>query len=189
MLRSHRARFPRVALTAFVDDSAQVIGDVEIGEDSSVWMNVVIRGDINCIQLGARTNIQDGSVVHVMRDTHPTLVGDEVTVGHGAILHGCVIEDRCLVGMGAIVLNGVLVGTGSIIAAGTLVTEGTTIPPGSLVMGNPGRIRRATTDEEAVSIRRYAEHYVSYKGEFQAHAIRTTAPGTGGTPSEPRVER
>ena len=157
-----------MAPTAFVDDSAQVIGDVEIGEDSSVWMNVVIRGDINRIRLGARTNIQDGSVVHVMRDTHPTLIGDEVTVGHGAILHGCVVEDRCLIGMGAIVLNGVVVGTGSIIAAGTLVAEGTTIPPGSLVMGSPGRVRRTTTDEEAVSIRRYAEHYVSYKREFQA---------------------
>ena len=170
MLRSHRAGFPRVAPTAFVDDSAQVIGDVEIGEDSSVWMNVVIRGDINRIRVGARTNIQDGSVVHVMRDKHPTVIGDEVTVGHGAILHGCVVEDRCLIGMGAIVLNGVVVGTGSIIAAGTLVAEGTTIPPGSLVMGSPGRVRRATTDAEAVSIRRYAEHYVSYKREFQAHS-------------------
>ena len=170
MLRSHRAGFPRVAPTAFVDDSAQVIGDVEIGEDSSVWMNVVIRGDINRIRVGARTTIQDGSVVHVMRNTHPTLIGDEVTVGHGAILHGCVVEDRCLIGIGAIVLNGVVVGTGSIIATGTLVAEGTTIPAGSLVMGSPGRVRRATTDEEAVSIRRYAEHYVSYKREFQAHS-------------------
>ena len=189
MLRSHPAGFPRVAPTAFVDDSAQVIGDVEIGEDCSVWMNVVIRGDINSIQLGARTNIQDGSVVHVMRDTHPTRIGDDVTVGHGAILHGCVVEDRCLVGMGAIVLNGVVVGTGSIIAAGTLVTEGTTIPPGSLVLGNPGRVRRATTDEEAVSIRHYAEHYVNYKREFQAHTSHTTATGSGGISSERRVER
>ena len=170
MLRSHRAGFPRVAATAFVDDSAQVIGDVEIGEESSVWMNAVIRGDINRIRVGARTNIQDGTVVHVMRDTHPTLVGDEVTVGHSAILHGCVIEDRCLIGMGAIVLNGAVVGTGSIIAAGTLVAEGTRIPPGSLVMGSPGRVRRATTDDEAGSIRRYAENYVGYKCEFQAHS-------------------
>ena len=170
MLRSHRAGFPRVAPTAFVDDSAQVIGDVEIGEDSSVWMNVVIRGDINRIHVGARTNIQDGSVIHVMRDMHPTLIGDEVTVGHAAILHGCVVEDRCLIGMGAIVLNGAVVGTGSIIAAGALIAEGTTIPPGSLVMGSPGRVRRPTTDEEAVSIRRYAENYVSYKRAFQAHS-------------------
>jgi carbonic anhydrase/acetyltransferase-like protein (isoleucine patch superfamily) len=159
-----------VAPSAFVDDSAQVIGDVEIGEDSSVWMNVVLRGDVNQIRVGLRTNIQDGSVVHVMRDTHPTLVGDEVTVGHTAILHGCVVEDRCLIGMGAIVLNGVTVGTGSIIAAGTLVVEGTTIPPGSMVMGNPGRVRRATTYDEASSIRRYAENYVGYKREFQGES-------------------
>ncbi len=167
MLRSHRAGFPRVAPTAFVDDSAQVIGDVEIGEDSSVWMNVVIRGDVNRIRVGERTNIQDGSVIHVMRDTHPTLIGDEVTVGHGAILHGCVIEDRCLIGMGAIVLNGAVVGTGSIVAAGTLIVEGTTIPPGSMVMGSPGRVRRKTSDEEASSIRHYADNYVTYKREFQ----------------------
>ncbi len=166
MLRSHRAGFPRVAATAFVDDSAQVIGDVEIGEDSSVWMNVVIRGDVNRIRVGARTNIQDGSVVHVMRGTHPTLIGDEVTVGHAAVLHGCVVEDRCVVGMGAIVLNGAVVGTGSIIAAGTLVVEGMAIPPGSLVMGSPGHVRRATTNAETVSIRRYAENYVGYKGEY-----------------------
>ena len=167
VLRSHRAGFPRVAASAFVDESAQVIGDVEIGEDSSVWMNAVLRGDVHWIRVGDRTNIQDGSVLHGMSGTHPTRLGDEVTVGHGAILHGCVVEDRCLIGMGAIVLNGVVVGSGSIVAAGTLVAEGTAIPPGSLVMGSPGRVRRATTDDEAASIRRYADHYVAYKGEFQ----------------------
>ena len=145
MLRSHRAGFPRVASSAFVDESAQVIGDVEIGEDSSVWMNAVLRGDVNRIRIGDRTNIQDASVLHGMGETHATLLGDEVTVGHGAILHGCVVEDRCLIGMGAIVLNGAVVGAGSIVAAGTLVAEGTAIPPGSLVMGSPGRVRRATT--------------------------------------------
>jgi carbonic anhydrase/acetyltransferase-like protein (isoleucine patch superfamily) len=170
MLRSHRSGVPRVAPTAFVDDSAQVIGDVEICEDSSIWMNVVIRGDVNYVRVGARTNIQDGSVVHVMREMYPTLIGDEVTVGHGTILHGCVVEDRCLIGMGAIVLNGAVVGTGSIIAAGTLVVERMKIPPGSLVMGNPGRVCRPTTDAEAVSIRRYADNYVSYKHEFEVHA-------------------
>ena len=119
-------------------------------------MNAVLRGDVNRIRVGARSNIQDGTIVHGMRDTHQTLIGDEVTVGHGAILHGCVIEDRCLIGMGTIVLNGVQIGTGSIIAAGTLVVEGTLIPGGSLVMGNPGRVRRAVNDDEMVSIRRYA---------------------------------
>ena len=167
MLRPHRAGFPRVAPTAFVDESAQVIGDVEIGGDSSVWMNAVLRGDVHWIRVGDRTNIQDGSVLHGMSGTHPTRLGDEVTVGHGAILHGCVVEGRCLIGMGAIVLNGVVVGSGSIVAAGTLVAEGTAIPPGSLVMGSPGRVRRATTGDEAASIRRYADHYVAYKREFQ----------------------
>ena len=170
MLRSHRAGFPQVAPSAFVGESAQVIGDVEIGEDSSIWMTVVIRGDVNRIRVGARTNIQDGCVVHVQRETHPTLVGDEVTVGHGALLHGCIIEHRCLIGMGAIVLNGAVVGTGSIVAAGTLVVEGTAVPPGSLVMGNPGRVRRQTTDDEIASIKQYAENYVGYKCEFEAGA-------------------
>jgi carbonic anhydrase/acetyltransferase-like protein (isoleucine patch superfamily) len=149
-----------------VDESAQVIGDVEIGEDSSVWMNAVLRGDVHWIRVGDRTNIQDGSVLHGMSGAHPTRLGDEVTVGHGAILHGCAVEDRCLIGMGAIVLNGVVVGSGSIVAAGTLVAEGTAIPPGSLVMGSPGRVRRTTTGDEAASIRRYADHYVAYKREF-----------------------
>src|SRR5260221_4117795 len=106
MLRSHRGRMPRVHPTAYIDSSAQVIGDVEIGEESSVWMTVVIRGDVNAIRIGRRSNIQDGSVVHVMNRTHPTTVGDNVTVGHAALLHGCTIEDRCLIGMGAILLNG-----------------------------------------------------------------------------------
>ncbi|MDA1093049.1 MAG: gamma carbonic anhydrase family protein [Acidobacteria bacterium] len=167
MLRSHRSGSPRVASSAFVDDSAQVIGDVEIGDQSSVWMNVVIRGDVNHIRVGARTNIQDGSVIHVQRETHPTVIGDDVTVGHAAILHGCVVQDRCLIGMGAIILNGAVIGSGSIIAAGTLVVEGTDIPAGSLVMGNPGRIRRSVTDTEAASIAQYAANYVNYKAEFE----------------------
>ena len=168
MLRPHRGGLPRVASSAFVDQSAQVIGDVEIGEDSSVWMNAVLRGDVHWIRVGDRTNIQDASVLHGMRGIHPTRLGDEVTVGHGAILHGCVVEDRCLIGMGAIVLNGVVVGSGSIVAAGTLLAEGTAIPPGSLVVGSPGRVRRPTTGDEAASIRRYADNYVAYKREFQA---------------------
>lgn len=150
-----------------MDESAQVIGDVEIGADSSVWLNAVLRGDVNRIRVGDRTNIQDASVLHGMRGTHATLIGDEVTVGHGAILHGCTVEDRCLVGMGAIVLNGAVVGAGSIVAAGTLVAEGSVIPPGSLVMGSPGRVRRATTAEESASIRGYADRYVAYQREFQ----------------------
>ncbi len=166
MLRSYRSTHPRVAPTAFIDQSAQVIGDVVISDDSSVWMNAVLRGDVNRIRIGRRTNIQDGCVVHVMSGTHPTTLGDEVTVGHSAVLHGCTVEDRCLVSMGAIVLNGATIGRESIIAAGAVVVEGCTVPPGSLVMGSPGRIRRSLTSDEVAAIQRYAAHYVEYKAEY-----------------------
>src|SRR3954468_4597357 len=129
MLRAYKGRLPRVAADAYVDASAQVIGDVQIGAESSIWMNVVIRGDVNRIRIGRRSNVQDGTIVHVMKDTHPTTIGDNVTIGHAAVVHGCTIEDHCLIGMGAILLNGVRVGTGSIVAAGALLTEGTEIPP------------------------------------------------------------
>jgi carbonic anhydrase/acetyltransferase-like protein (isoleucine patch superfamily) len=158
---------PAVHATAYVDESAQVIGDVEIGEHSSVWMNVVIRGDVNTIRVGRRSNIQDGSVVHVMHDTHPTRVGDDVTIGHGAVVHGCTIADRVLIGMGAIVLNGAVVGEDSIVAAGTLVTEGAVIPPRSLVMGSPGRVRRSLSEDEIASIMEYANNYVRYKKDYE----------------------
>jgi len=167
MLRPFRGILPQVDPSVYIDQSAQVIGDVTIGADSSVWMNVVIRGDVNAIRIGRRTNIQDGTIVHVMRDTHPTHVGDEVTVGHAAVLHGCTIDDRCLIGMGAMLLNGAVIGADSIVAAGTLVTEGTKIPPRSLVMGRPGAVRRALTDVEVASIRDYAERYVGYKKDYE----------------------
>jgi carbonic anhydrase/acetyltransferase-like protein (isoleucine patch superfamily) len=166
MLRAYRGRRPDVHPTAFIDQSAQVIGDVSVGEASSVWMNVVVRGDVHHISIGKRTNIQDGTVVHVMRGTHPTTIGDEVTVGHGALIHGCTIEPRCLIGMGAIVLNGAVIGADSIVAAGTLITEGFVVPPRSLVMGSPGQVRRALTDAEVASILDYAERYVGYRLDY-----------------------
>jgi len=167
MLRPYRGQMPRVHPSAFIDDSAQVIGDVEIGEESSVWMCVVVRGDVNRIRIGRRSNIQDGTIVHVMKDTHPTVIGDDVTVGHAAVVHGCTIEDRCLIGMGAILLNGVHVGSGSIIAAGTLVPEGTQIPPRSLVMGSPGKVRRTLSDADLDEIQMYADRYVAYRLDYQ----------------------
>ncbi len=167
MLRSYRAIFPRVDASAFVDASAQVLGDVVLGPESSVWMNVVVRGDVNHVRVGSRSNIQDLTLVHVMRDTHPTVIGDGVTVGHGAVIHGCTIEDRCLIGMGAILLNGSHTGTGTIVAAGTRVPEGCVVPPGSMVMGLPGRVRRALTHEEDASIVRYADSYVRDRLDFQ----------------------
>ena len=167
MLRPYKGILPTVAPNAYVDESAQVIGDVHLGADSSVWMNVVIRGDVNFIRIGDRSNIQDGTVVHVMRDTHPTRVGADVTVGHAALLHGCTIGDRCLIGMGAQLLNGAEIGSDSIVAAGTLVTEETRIPPRSLVMGRPGKVKRPLTDEEVASILDYAERYVGYKKDYE----------------------
>jgi carbonic anhydrase/acetyltransferase-like protein (isoleucine patch superfamily) len=158
--------FPRIHSTAFVDESAHVIGDVEIGEESSVWMNVVIRGDVNIIRIGSRTNVQDGTVVHVMRQTHATLIGDDVTVGHAAILHGCIIHDRCLIGMGALLLNGAEIGEDTIVAAGTLVPEGMKIPPRSLVMGRPAVRTRDLTDTDVATIKSYAERYVEYRKDY-----------------------
>jgi len=167
LIRPFKDLSPSVDLSAFVDESAQVIGDVHIGAESSVWMNVVIRGDINTIRIGKRTNVQDLTCIHVMRGTHPTTIGDEVTVGHSAVLHGCTVEDRVLIGMAAVLLNGVHVEHDSIIAAGTLLTEGTRIPARSLVMGRPGTVKRPLTDEEVASIHRYAENYVSYGRDFR----------------------
>ena len=167
MLRPYRGQLPRVHPTAFIDDSAQIIGDVEIGEESSVWMSAVVRGDVHRIRIGRRTNVQDGTVVHVMRDTHPTTIGDNVTIGHAAVIHGCTIEDRCLIGMGAILLNGSKIGTGSIVAAGSLVVEGMEVPPKSLVMGSPARVRRPLTDEESESIQKYADRYAEYRLDYK----------------------
>jgi carbonic anhydrase/acetyltransferase-like protein (isoleucine patch superfamily) len=170
MLRPYRGLVPRVHDSAFVDPSAQLIGDVELGEESSIWMNVVVRGDVNRIRIGRRTNVQDGTVIHVMRGTHPTTIGDEVTIGHAAVIHGCTLGDRVLVGMGAILLNGVAIGEDSIVAAGTLVPEETRIPPRSLVMGVPARVRRSLSDPEVASIRDYADRYVGYRLDFMQHA-------------------
>ncbi|MGA8222297.1 MAG: gamma carbonic anhydrase family protein [Candidatus Acidiferrales bacterium] len=170
MIRSFRGRKPQIAASAYIDPQAVLIGDVTIGPDSSVWPCVVIRGDVNFIRIGARTNIQDGSVLHVMRDTHPLILGDDVTVGHAAVLHGCTIESRCLIGMGTIILNGAKIGAGSIVAAGTLVPEGTDVPPGSLFMGHPGKFRRALTEEDQASIDAYAQRYVEYKEAYKAES-------------------
>jgi carbonic anhydrase/acetyltransferase-like protein (isoleucine patch superfamily) len=167
MLRPFRSIYPTVHQSAYVDQSAQVIGDVHIGAESSVWMNVVVRGDVHSIRIGARTNIQDGTIVHVMRETHPTVIGDDVTIGHGAVVHGCTIENRCLIGMGAVVLNGCRVGTGSIVAAGSVLPEGMVVPPGSMVMGVPAKVRRPLTTEEDTSIKWYADNYVRYRLDFQ----------------------
>ena len=166
MLRPYRGTAPRVHPTAFIDESAQIIGDVEIGEESSVWMCAVVRGDVNVIRVGRRTNVQDGAVVHAMTGTHETTIGDNVTIGHAAVIHGCTIEHQCLIGIGAILLNGARIGSGSIVAAGTLITENMRVPPKSLVMGSPGKVKRLLTQAEIADIQLYADRYVGYRLEY-----------------------
>src|SRR5487761_2093200 len=148
MIRSYKGITPVVPVSCYVDASAQVIGDVVLGEQASVWMNAVVRGDVNSIRIGARSNVQDCAVLHGMRYVYPVILGEMVTIGHNATVHGCVVEDACLIGMGAVILNNARIGEGSIIAAGAVIPEHTVIPPRSLVTGIPGKIRRQLGDED-----------------------------------------
>jgi gamma-carbonic anhydrase len=169
-IRPYKGKFPQIAASAYIDPAAVVIGDVVIGEESSVWPMTVVRGDVHHIRIGKRTNIQDGCVLHVMKDQYPLLLGDEVTVGHSVTLHGCTIRSHVLIGMGCIILNGAVIGENSIIAAGTLITERTVIPPGSLVMGSPGKVKRELTEEDCESIGKYAERYAAYSVIYREEA-------------------
>jgi carbonic anhydrase/acetyltransferase-like protein (isoleucine patch superfamily) len=166
LIRAYQGRYPRVGSRVFVDRSAHVIGDVGLGDDVSIWMGAVLRGDVNSIRVGACSNIQDNAVIHVDSGEHAVEIGRCVTVGHGVVLHGCRIDDFVLVGMGAVVLNGARVGAESIVAAGSLVTEGTEIPPRSLVMGVPAVIRRRVSDEEVARSHASAEHYMVFKSDY-----------------------
>jgi carbonic anhydrase/acetyltransferase-like protein (isoleucine patch superfamily) len=165
-LRAHKGRFPKVDPTAFVDTSAQVIGDVTIGPESSIWMNVVVRGDVHSIRIGARTNVQDGSVLHVTRRTHPLVIGDNVTIGHAAVIHGCTLENHAFIGMRATVMDGAVIGEFAFVGAGALVTQGRKVPPRTLVMGAPAKPVRELTDEEVERIRRSADNYVNDRLAF-----------------------
>ena len=165
-IRPYKGQLPVVHASAFIDPTAQVIGDVVLGAESSVWMNTVIRGDVNYIRIGDRSNVQDLTIVHVQHDTHPTVIGNDVTIGHGAVVHGCTIKDRVLVGMGAIILNGAVIGEDCIVAAGTLVTERMVIPPRSMVMGSPGKVKRPLTDAEVAMILDFSGNYVRYRLDY-----------------------
>ena len=167
MIRPFKGKHPQVHPTAFVEESAQVIGDVHIGEESSVWFNAVVRGDVFHVRIGARTNVQDGTVIHVSSGTHATILEDEVTVGHNVTLHGCYVERGSLVGIGAIVMDGARVGAESLVAAGSLVSPGTQIPPRSLVMGVPAKVKRPLTDEEAAGLAHFWKNYVEYTKEYK----------------------
>jgi carbonic anhydrase/acetyltransferase-like protein (isoleucine patch superfamily) len=166
MLREFHGQRPVVSESAYVDPSAQVIGKVVIGEQASIWCNVTIRGDVNSIHIGAGTNIQDNSCLHVDRDKPLLEIGGGVVVGHCATVHGCIVENDCLIGMGSTLLSGARVGAGSIVAAGSLVLEGQEIPPRSLVMGAPAKVRRPTTDEEVERIRQNAQSYVELSRQY-----------------------
>ncbi len=162
MIRSYQGKLPAIGEGCYVDVSAQVIGDVELGPQASVWMNAVLRGDVNSIRIGAKSNVQDCAVLHGMRHVYPVIVGEMVTIGHNATVHGCVLEDTVLVGIGATILNNARIGEGSIIAAGAVIPEQTVIPPNSLVAGVPGKIRRTLGDADRALIMKYAQNYLDY---------------------------
>ena len=172
LVRPYAGKSPRIHESAFVVEST-VIGDVEIGRESSIWFGSVVRGDVNFVRIGARTNVQDLCVLHVTSGTHPTIVGDEVTLGHRVTLHGCTVKDRCLVGMGAIVLDGATIGEESIVGAGSLVPSGFVVPPRTLAIGSPARVRRPLTDSELAHLARSAANYVGYARQYAAEGWPT----------------
>lgn len=168
MLIAYQSTMPRIHASAFIAEGAMIIGDVAIGEKSSVWFNCVLRGDVDRIEIGARSNIQDGAVVH-MDKNFPAIIGDDVTIGHGAIIHGCTIGDGAMISMGAIILTGAKIGTGGIVGAGAVVREGQEIPAKSLAVGIPARIKRDVTAEELERIRLGKDDYV-LRGQLMKEA-------------------
>jgi carbonic anhydrase/acetyltransferase-like protein (isoleucine patch superfamily) len=168
MIRSYQGKTPIIPASCYVDDSAQVIGDVELGEQASIWMNAVVRGDVNSIRIGAKSNVQDCAVLHGMRYLYPVIVGEMVTIGHNATVHGCVLEDAVLVGIGSIILNNARIGEGSIIAAGAVIPEQAVIPPRSLVVGVPGKVKKALGEEDHKIILKYAQNYLDYTAIYLA---------------------
>jgi gamma-carbonic anhydrase len=167
MIRAFRGKRPQIHPTAFIEESAQVIGDVSVGAQSSVWFGAVVRGDVFYIRIGERTNVQDGTVIHVTNGTHATVLEDEVTVGHNVTLHGCYVERGCLVGIGAIVMDACRVGAHSLVAAGALLSPGTVVPPRSLVMGVPARVKRQLTDAEVADLDVFWQNYVEYTRAYR----------------------
>lgn len=157
---------PKIAGKTYIADSAVIVGMVEIGENSSVWPNVTMRGDVNYIKMGKFSNVQDGSVVHVAAQPCPTIIGDYVTIGHGAIVHACVIEDNCLIGMGSVILDGAVIGHGSIIGAGSVVPPGKVIPPYSKVMGIPGKIVAELTEEDEIGTIKHSRRYWNLAADY-----------------------
>jgi len=179
IIQPYGGRAPRLHPTVYVAPDGVVVGDVEIGEGSSLWFGTVVRGDVNHVRIGARTNLQDHTVVHVTSGTHPTLIADEVTVGHRVVLHGCTVERRALVGIGAIVLDGAVIGEEAMVGAGALVPPGFVVPPRTLVLGSPARVKRPLTGDEIAHLARSAERYAGYAERYRAAA---DGRGGGGAP-------
>ena len=187
MLIPYRGILPQVAPGAFVAPTAVIIGDVHVGEDAGIWFGVIVRGDVNHIRIGRRTNLQDGTIVHVTSGTHPTLIGVGVTIGHGVRLHGCTIGDGSLIGIGAILLDGVDIGAESLVAAGSLVAPGTCVPPRSLVVGSPAKVKRPLLQSEIDQLRTLASRYVDYRLDY----LQLGAEGKGSdfaTPDAPPTD-
>jgi carbonic anhydrase/acetyltransferase-like protein (isoleucine patch superfamily) len=177
-LHSYKGTTPRLGARVFVAEGAQLIGRVELGDDANIWFNAVLRADIERIVVGPRTNIQDNCTIHVDY-THPAIVAEDVTVGHGVTIHGCTVERQCLIGMNAVLLTGCTIGWGSIVGANALVTEGKTIPPRSLVLGSPGKVVRELSDEELAHLLESAQHYVQEAHTYLAEP-RLSPPSDGG---------
>ncbi|CAI4030036.1 Protein YrdA [Nitrospira tepida] len=166
MIRTFQGITPTIPKSCFIEDTGVVIGDVVLGEQCSVWFHAVIRGDVNFIRIGHRTNVQDLCVLHVTHDTAPLVIGDDVTIGHHVVLHGCTVKDRVLIGMGAIIMDGAVIGEDSVVGAGALITERTIVPPKSLVLGSPAKVKRPVTEEELAWIRESAQNYVRYASQY-----------------------
>ena len=162
MIRGYQGRLPQIPASCYVDLSAQILGDVALGERSSVWMNAVLRGDVHSIRVGSCSNVQDCAVLHGQRNLYPVIVSDWVTIGHNATVHGCVVEDEVVIGIGAVILNNCRIGSGSIVAAGAVVPEHTVVPPRTLWAGVPARLRRQLTDADRALILEYARNYLDY---------------------------
>ncbi|MFV1884800.1 MAG: gamma carbonic anhydrase family protein [Balneola sp.] len=167
MIKEFLGKSPNIHPSAYVVESADIIGDVTMGEESSAWFNVTIRGDVNKIIIGDRSNVQDNVCIHVMNQTGPTIIGNEVTIGHGAVVHGCTIKSRVLIGINATILDKAVIESDVIIAAGTLVPPNKTLESGYLYMGSPAKAVRKLLEEEVASIKKYSENYVKYSRAYQ----------------------
>jgi carbonic anhydrase/acetyltransferase-like protein (isoleucine patch superfamily) len=169
IVRGYEGKTPRFGSRVFIAENVALIGDVELGNDVSIWYGTTIRGDVNFIRIGARTNIQDNCTLHVEADNGPTILGEEITVGHGAIVHGCKVHRGALIGMGARVLSGAVVGASALVAAGAVVTEGMIVPPRTLVAGVPAKVKRPLTEEELARLEMSWRHYVEVKEKYLQH--------------------